>query len=151
MGVGRRFTSSDVLIVNHGHRKVVLDRLKLVGLTPHLRVFGPYVTTVGECAVTPTCSSNPQAGWSPKHARRIGHRVAGFVVEHGFVRQSRQVRPPTLSRHDVRMVVTLKPLRKGKFGFRAVDIYYHVGKRRYVSRDRYSIKVCAPIRRTLCR
>ena len=115
---------------NHSDEPAVLEHVEFVDLTPGLRVSGPLVSRAGE---RPDGGVGLVREFPPTGLRDALHPLHGFRVlpYHSFA-------------DDVRVVVGVSPLRKGKLSFRRLKLYYHVEDKRYVTTFDMGVRVCAP-------
>ncbi len=132
MNVGRRGTNGLTVLENFGTEPAVLDRISFRKRTPGLKILGPLVVRVGDLP-GPGLAAGVIDGFPPRVTRGILHRVRGF-----------EVRPHRGRSDAVELIVGFGPTRKGVLSYEGVDVYYHVGKKRYVAFRPDAFAVCAP-------
>ena len=133
MDVGRVGTYGAETIENHGTETAVLDRVTFVGLTPGLRILGPLVARVRTQPGVPALVTGLVRRFPPPHAGTTLHPLAGFPV-----------RPSRSWRDAVELLIGFRPLREGVLSYRALELHYHVGDRRYLARYPDPLVICAP-------
>jgi hypothetical protein len=125
MDVGDLGTFGAANLQNRGTAQPVLERVAYLHRTPGLLLLGPVV------------ARNPGVGllreFPPRGQTGKLHLLPGYRV-------------PTYRRpeDDVDILVGVSPLREGSLSFRGLDVYYRVGKRRYVTTFDMGVRVCAP-------
>lgn len=133
MHVGQAGTYGVETIENHGPEVAVLDGVTFVGLTPGLRMLGPLALHVRTQPGLPALVTGLVRRFPPPHEGATLHPVAGF-----------RIRPWRSWQDAVELLIGFRPLRKGVLGYRALELRYHVGDRRYVTTFPDPLTVCAP-------
>jgi hypothetical protein len=128
----RAGTEGTVVLLNRGDRDAVLDAVTYDRLTPGLDILGPVALRVGDYP-GPGLVAGLARSYPPRRARGITRPLPGFVVH-----------PYRSYDEAVEVLTGFRPLRRGVFGYRALDIHYHVGGRRYVARYPAALVICAP-------
>jgi hypothetical protein len=115
---------------NHSKEPAILDRVEFVDLTPGLRILGPLVSRAGDRAGggVGLIREYPPPGLKGALHPLHGYRVLPF-------------RSPA---DDVRVLVGVSPLRRGKLSYRQLKLYYRVGSKRYVTTFDMGVRICAP-------
>jgi hypothetical protein len=132
LDVHRAGTEGAVVVLNRGKRDAALEGITYERLTPGLRILGPLALRVGDYR-GPGLVAGLARAYPPRTARGITRPVRGFVV-HPYRRHG----------DAVEVLTGFTPLRPGVFGYRALAIRYHIGRRRYVARYPFALVVCAP-------
>lgn len=132
LDTGRAGTEGAVVILNRGDRDAVLDAVSYEGLTPGLRILGPLALRVGDYA-GPGLVAGLARSYPPRRARGIVRPARGFMVH-----------PLRNQDEAVELLTGFRPLRPGVFGYRALDLHYHVGGKRYVAQYPFELVICAP-------
>jgi hypothetical protein len=131
--VGKAGTYGIVVLRNRGSETAVLDHLGYRRLTPGLEMLPALALRVGDYKGPGGLASGLSLTFPPPHVDDIARRLAGFPVL-----------PHRGRRDDVELLLGFRPRRKGVFAYDALDIYYHVGTRRYVTTYQVGLKICAP-------
>jgi hypothetical protein len=131
LDVGQTGTYGINVLRNRGSKPAVLDRVVYRRLTPGLEMLHPLALRLGDYKPHGLASGLTR-GFPPTGtaAARPIERVA--VAPHGS------------NIDDVELLLGFKARRKGVFSYDALDLYYHVGKKHYVTTYRAALKVCAP-------
>ncbi len=130
--IGHRGTNGVPVLLNHGSKDAVLDRVTFDGLTRGLDILGPLALRIGDYA-GPGQAAGVIRGYPPAHTRGSARPVAGFVVH------------PYVSRDEaVELLIGFRPRRAGAFSYRSLLVHYHVGKHGYAARYPISLTICAP-------
>jgi hypothetical protein len=133
MRVGQAGTYGVETIENHGPQAAVLDHIRFVGLTPGLRILGPLALPVRTRPGLPALVAGLVRTFPPPHEGATVHPISGF-----------RVRPWRSWKDAAELLIGFRPLRTGVLGYRALELHYHVGDRRYVTTLPDPLTVCAP-------
>jgi hypothetical protein len=128
----RAGTEGVLVLMNRGDKDAVLDALTYERLTPGLRILGQLALRVGDFRPGGTVIGLART-YPPRSARGISRPVRRFVV-HPYRRYG----------EGVELLTGFRPLHPGVFGYRALDIHYHVGGKRYVAQYPFALVICAP-------
>jgi hypothetical protein len=132
MDVGRRGTNGLTVLENAGPEPAVLDRVSFRKRTRGLKILGLFVVRARDLP-GPGFAAGAIDGFPPRVTQGILHPVRGFEVR------------PYRGRGDaVELIVGFVPTREGALSYQGVDVYYHVGKKRYVAFRPDAFAVCAP-------
>lgn len=132
LDVGKTGTYGIVVVRNLGSKTAVLDRIAYRRLTPGLETLPALALRVGDYR-GPGLVSGLALSFPPPGAAGVAKRLPGFPVE-----------PHRTQKDDVEVLLGFRPQHQGVFTYDAVDVYYHVEKRRFVSTYPVALKVCAP-------
>jgi hypothetical protein len=130
--VGQRGTYGINVVRNRGSELGVLDHIVYRRLTPGLDTLHPLALRIRDYKPG-GLAAGLILGFPPPKAARVARPLHGFVVA-----------PHQSNLDDVELLLGFRPKHKGVFTYDAVDLYYHVGKQRYVATYRTALKVCAP-------
>jgi hypothetical protein len=133
MHVGEEGTYGIETIENHGRQVAVLDRVAFVGLTPGLQILGPLALHVRTRPGRPALVAGLVRAFPPPHQGATLHPVDGF-----------RVRPWRSWKDTAELLIGFRALRKGILGYRALELHYHVGDRRFVTTFHDPLTVCTP-------
>lgn len=131
--VGKAGTYGIVVVRNRGSQPAVLDRVGYRRLSPGLEMLPAMALRVGDYEGPGGLASGLSLTFPPPHVHGVARRLRGFPVL-----------PHRTLRDDVELLLGFRPRRRGVFSYEALDVYYHVGKRRYVATFEVALKVCAP-------
>jgi hypothetical protein len=130
--VGQKGTYGINVVRNHGSTPGVLDRVVYRRLTPGLDTLHPLALRIRDYKPG-GLAAGLTLGFPPRKAARVARPLLGFVVG-----------PHRSDLDDVELLLGFRPTYKGVFKYDAVDLYYHVGKQRYVATYPAALKVCVP-------
>ena len=133
MDVGRTGTYGAETLTNHGRNQVVLDRIAFVGRTPGLEIIRPLAMHVRTTPGVPALATGLIRQYPPPHEGATLHPIAGF-----------RIAPHRSWKDDVELLIGFRAHRTGVLSYRALELRYHVGKRRYVVRFSDPLVVCVP-------
>ena len=131
--VGRKGTYGVNVVRNRGSTPGVIDRVVYRRLTTGLDTLHPLALRVGDYHGRTGLAAGLILGFPPPRTAGVARPLRGAVVA-----------PHRTNRDDVELLLGFRPTRKGVFSYDAVDLYYHVGKQRYVARYWAALKICAP-------
>ena len=133
MDVGRTATYGVETLTNHGNEAVVLDEIAFLGRTPGLEIIGPLVMHVRTTPGVPALATGLIRQYPPPHKGATLHPIAGFRID-----------PHRSWKDDVELLIGFRAHRTGKLMYRAFELRYHAGKRRYIVRYPDPLVVCVP-------
>jgi hypothetical protein len=133
MDVGKTGTYGAETLANHSREEVVLDRIVFLHRTPGLEIIGPLVMHVRTQHGVPALATGLIRQYPPPHEGAMLHRISGF-----------RIRPHRSWKDDVELLIGFRAHRKGLLSYRAYEVHYHVGDRRYVATFPDPLAVCAP-------
>ena len=133
MDVGRTGTYGAETLTNHGRDDVVLDRIAFVDRTPGLEVIRPLAMHVRTTPGVPALAVGFIRQYPPPHKGATLHPIVGFrIVPHRSLKD------------DAELLIGFRAHRRGVLLYRALEIRYHVGKKRYVTTYPDPLVVCVP-------
>ena len=133
MNVGKAGTYGMETITNHGRAIAVVDRIAFVDRSRGLEILGPLVMHLRDRPGTPALVTGLIRRFPPPHVGATLHPVAGFRIS-----------PHRSWRDDAEVLIGFRAHRTGVLFYRALELYYRVGDRRYVATYRDSLTICAP-------
>jgi hypothetical protein len=133
MDVGKAGTYGMETITNHGRATAVLDRIAFVDRTPGLEILGPLVMHVRNRPGTPALATGLIRRFPPPHEGAALHPVAAFRIS-----------PHRSWRDDAEVLIGFRAHRTGVLFYRALELHYHVGDRRYIATYPDPLTVCVP-------
>ena len=133
MDIGKTGTYGAETLANHGHEEVVLDRIGFVDQTPGLEIIGPLVMHVRTTPGVPALATGLIRQYPPSHEGATLHRISGF-----------RIAPHRSWKDDVELLIGFRAHRVGVSSYRAFEVHYHVGGKRYVARFPDPLTVCVP-------
>ena len=133
MDVGRPGTYGVETLTNHGREDVVLDQIDFLGRTPALEIIGPLVMHVRRTPGVPHLAVGLIRQYPPPHKGATLHPIEGF-----------RIAPHRSWRDDAELLIGFRAHRAGVLSYSALELRYHVGKRRYVVRYPDPLVVCVP-------
>lgn len=134
MNVGVAGTYGAETLRNHGRETVALDRVAFVGRTPGLELLGPLVMHVRAQPGIPALVAGLVRQWPPSHKGARLERVAGF-----------RIAPHRSWKDDAELLIGFRAHRRGVLSYRAIELRYHVGKKRYVTTYLDPLTICVPM------
>jgi hypothetical protein len=134
MESGKAGTYGAETLANHGRDDVVLDRISFRDRTPGLEIIGPLVMHVRTTPGVPALATGLIRQYPPPHEGAILHRVAGF-----------RIRPQRSWKDDAEILIGFRAHRAGLLSYRAFEVRYHVGDKRYVATFPDPLAVCVPL------
>jgi hypothetical protein len=133
MDVGKTGTYGAETLVNHGRKPLVLDRIVFVERSPGLEIIGPLAMHVRTQPGMPALATGLIRQYPPPHKGAKLHPVAGF-----------RIAPHRSWKDDAELLIGFRAHRRGVLSYRALEIHYHVGKKRYVTTYPDPLAVCVP-------
>ena len=133
MDVGKAGTYGVETLVNHGRKDVVLDRIVFVDRAPGLEIIGPLVMHVRTAPGVPALATGLIRQWPPPHKGATLHPIAGF-----------RIAPHRTWKDDAELLIGFRAHRGGLLSYRAFEVHYHLGNKRYVARFPDPLVVCVP-------
>ena len=133
MDIGKTGTYGVETLVNHGRADVVLDRIAFLDRSRGLEIIGPLVMRVRTAPGVPALATGMIRQWPPPHEGATLHPIAGF-----------RIAPHRSWKDDAELLIGFRAHRSGKLSYRAFELRYHVGKKRYVARFPDPLAVCVP-------
>jgi hypothetical protein len=133
MDVGRAGTYGAETLTNHGQGVVVLDRIGFVDRTSGLEIIGPLAMHVRTTPGVPALATGLIRQYPPPHEGVTLHPIAGF-----------RIAPHRSWKDDVELLIGFRAHRAGVLSYRAFELRYHVGKKRYFVRFPDPLVVCVP-------
>jgi hypothetical protein len=133
MDIGQTGTYGVETLANHGREDVVLDRIVFLRRTRGLELIGPLVMHVRTQPGMPALATGLIRRYPPPHEGAKLHQVSGF-----------RIRPHRSWKDDVELLIGFRAHREGLLSYRAYEVHYHVGKKRYVARFPDPLVVCVP-------
>jgi len=133
MDVGRTGTYGAETLTNHGRDDVVLDRIAFVDRTPGLEIIRPLAMHVRTTPGVPALAVGFIRQYPPPHKGATLHPIAGFRIV-----------PHRSWKDDAELLIGFRAHRRGVLSYRALEIRYHVGKKRYVTIYPDPLVVCVP-------
>ena len=133
MDVGKTGTYGVETLANHGHADVTLDRIAFLDRAPELEIIGPLVMHVRTAPGVPALATGLIRQWPPPHEGAALHPIAGF-----------RIAPHRSWKDDAELLIGFRAHRTGVLSYRAFELRYHVGKKRYVVRFPDPLVVCVP-------
>lgn len=133
MDVGKTGTYGAETLANHGREDVVLDRIDFLDRTPGLEIIGPLAMHVRTAQGVPALATGMIRQYPPPHEGATLHPVRGF-----------RIAPRRSWRDDVELLIGFRAHRAGVSSYRAFEVHYHVGDKRYVARFPDPLAVCVP-------
>jgi len=130
--VGHPGTNGVPVLLNHGRKDAIIDRVTFDGLTRGLDILGPLALRIRDY-VGPGQAAGVIRGYPPAHTRGDARPVPGFVVH-----------PYSKRDEAVELLIGFRPRRAGAFSYRSLAVHYHVGGHGYVARYPISLTICAP-------
>jgi hypothetical protein len=131
--VGKSGTYGMETITNHGRATAVLDRIAFVDRSSGLEILGPLVMHLRDQPGAPALAAGLIRRFPPPHDGVTLHRLAGF-----------RIAPHRSWRDDAEVLIGFRAHRTGVLFYRALELYYHVGKKRYVAAYPDPLTICAP-------
>ena len=133
MDVGRVGTYGVETLANHGNEEVVLDRIVFLERSAGLEIIGPLVMHVRTTPGVPALATGMIRQYPPPHKGAVLHRVAGF-----------RLAPHRSWKDDAELLIGFRAHRAGVLSYRAFEVQYHVGDKRYVARIPDTLTICVP-------
>jgi hypothetical protein len=133
MDVGKTGTYGVETLANHGDEAVVLDRIVFLDLAHGLEIIGPLVMHVRTQPGVPALAIGMIRQWPPPHQGATLHPVAGFRIS-----------PHRSWKDDVELLIGFRAHRSGVLSYRAFEVHYHVGNKRYITRFPDPLTICVP-------
>jgi hypothetical protein len=133
MDIGKTGTYGAETLANHGTEPVVLDRIVFRGRAPALEIIGPLAMHVRTGPGVPALATGLIRQFPPPHEGAMLHHVAGF-----------RIAPHRSWKDDVELLIGFRAHRRGVLSYRALEIHYHVGDKRYVATYRDPLTICVP-------
>jgi len=133
MDVGKTGTWGAETLANHGHEEVVLDRIEFLDRTPGLELIGPLVMHVRTAPGVSALATGMIRQYPPPHEGATLHTVRGF-----------RIAPHRSWKDDVELLIGFRAHRAAVSSYRAFEVHYHVGDKRYVARFPDPLAVCVP-------
>ena len=133
MDVGKTGTYGAETLANHGDEDVVLDRIAFVDRTPGLEIIGPLAMHVRTAPGLPALATGLIRQYPPPHEGATLHPVATF-----------RIAPHKSWQDDAELLIGFRAHRAGMLSYRAFEVHYHVGDRRYVATFPDPLSVCVP-------
>jgi hypothetical protein len=133
MDVGKSGTYGMETITNHGRATAGLDRIAFVDRSPGLEILGPLVMHMRDQPGAPALAAGLIRRFPPPHEGATLHPVAGFRIS-----------PHRSWRDDAEVLIGFRAHRTGVLFYRALELYYHVGDKRYVATYPDPLAICAP-------
>jgi hypothetical protein len=133
MDVGKTGTYGVETLANHGHADVVLDRIAFLDRSRGLEIIGPLVMHVRTTPGVPALATGLIRQWPPPHKGAALHSIAGFRIV-----------PHRSWKDDAELLIGFRAHHAGVLSYRAFEVHYHVGSRRYVTRFPDPLVVCVP-------
>ena len=133
MDAGKTGTYGMEILANHGQAEVILDRIDFLHRSPGLEIIGPLVMHLRTRPGVPALATGLIRQYPPPHEGATLHPVAGFRIS-----------PHRSWKDDVELLIGFRAHRAGLLSYRAFEIHYHVGDRRFVTRFPDSLAVCVP-------
>ena len=133
MDVGKTGTYGVETLANHGNEEVVLDRIVFLRRSRGLEVIGPLVMHVRTTPGVPALATGLIRQYPPPHKGATLHAVSGF-----------RIAPHRSWKDDAELLIGFRAHRTGVLSYRAFEVHYHAGKRRYVARFPDPLTICAP-------
>jgi hypothetical protein len=133
MDVGKTGTYGVETLANHGKQQVVLDRIVFLGLTRGLEIIGPLVMHVRTTPGVPALATGMIRQYPPPHEGATVHPVAGF-----------RLAPHRSWKDDAELLIGFRAHRAGVLSYRAFEVHYHVGDKRYVTTFPDTLTICVP-------
>ena len=130
--IGKTGTYGILVVRNPGPETAVLERVDYRELTPGLQMLRPFALRVGDYKGG-RLASGLTLTFPPGDVGGVARPLTGFPVERHRT-----------NKDDVEVLLGFRPKRKGVFSYDALDLYYHVGKVRYVATYHVGLKICAP-------
>ena len=140
MDVGKTGTYGAETIANHGRETVVLDRIVFLDRAPGLEIIGPLVMHVRTQPGVPALAAGLIRQYPPPHQGAKLNPVAGFRIS-----------PHRSWKDDVELLIGFRAHRAGVLSYRAFELHYHAGNKRYVSTYPDPLTICVPRSFTLSR
>jgi hypothetical protein len=133
MDVGKTGTYGAETLVNHGSEPLVLDRIVFVDRSDGLEIIGPLAMHVRTQPGVPALATGMIRQYPPPHTGATLHPVAGF-----------RIAPHRSWKDDAELLIGFRAHRRGVLSYRALEIHYRVGKKRYVTTYPDPLVICAP-------
>jgi hypothetical protein len=133
MDVGKAGTYGVETLANHGDEAVVLDRIVFLDLALGLEIIGPLVMHVRTQPGLPALAIGMIRQWPPPHEGATLHPVAGVRIS-----------PHRSWEDDVELLIGFRAHRSGVLSYRAFEVHYHAGKKRYIARFPDPLTICVP-------
>jgi hypothetical protein len=133
MDAGKTGTYGAETLANHGREAVVLDRIDFLDRTPGLEIIGPLVMHLRTTPGVPALATGLIRQYPPPHEGATLHPVAGFRIS-----------PHRSWKDDVELLIGFRAHHRGVLFYRAFEVHYHVGDKRYIARFPDSLAVCVP-------
>lgn len=133
MDVGKTGAYGIETLANHGHKDVVLDRIVFLDRKPGLEIIGLLVMHVRTTPGVPALATGLIRQWPPPHEGATLHPIAGFRIE-----------PHRSWKDDAELLIGFRAHRAGVLSYRAFEVHYHVGDKRYVATFPDPLAVCVP-------
>jgi hypothetical protein len=132
LDIGKAGTYGIIVVRNPESDTAVLERVVYRELTPGLEMLRPLALRLGDYR-RGGLASGLTLTFPPPGVGGAARPLAGFPVEHHRT-----------NKDDVELLLGFSPRRKGVFSYDALDLYYHVGKVRFVTTYHVGLKICAP-------
>jgi hypothetical protein len=133
MDVGKAGTYGVETLTNYGSNEVILDRIVFLERSPGLEIIGPLVMHVRTTPGVPALATGMIRQYPPPHKGAELHPVAGF-----------RLAPHRTWKDDAELLIGFRARRAGVLSYRAFEVYYHVGDKRYVTRFPDTLTICVP-------
>jgi hypothetical protein len=133
MDVGKAGTYGAETLANHGKEELVLDRIEFLDRAPDLEIIGPLVMHVRTSPGVPVLATGLIRQWPPPHEGATLHPIDGF-----------RLAPHRSWKDDAELLIGFRAHRAGVLSYRAFEVRYHVGNKRYVARFPDPLVVCVP-------
>jgi len=133
MDVGKTGTYGTETLTNHGSEPLVLDRIAFLDRSRGLEMIGPLAMHVRTQRGVPALATGLIRQYPPPHKGARLHPVAGFRIV-----------PHRSWKDDAELLIGFRAHRRGVLSYRALEIHYHVGKKRYVTTYPDPLVVCVP-------
>ena len=133
MAVGKTGTYGVETLTNHGDEDVILDRIAFLDRAPDLEIIGPLVMHVRTQPGVAALATGMIRQWPPPHEGATLHRITGFRIS-----------PHRSWKDDAELLIGFRAHRERVLSYRAFEVYYHVGDKRYVAAFPDPLTVCVP-------
>jgi hypothetical protein len=133
MDVGKTGTYVVETLANHGDENAVLDRIVFLDRARGLEIIGPLVMHVRTAPAVSALATGLIRQWPPPHKGATLHPVTGF-----------RIAPHRSWKDDVELLIGFRAHRAGVLSYRAFEVHYHVGDKRYVATFPDPLMVCVP-------